>query len=84
MPQQKIHALISDLHERFADDLISPQQLDLMNQLKAHIHEKGEAGPVDPSLVETVEVLLTDIESEHPVAAGILRQVLDLFKNMGI
>lgn len=84
MPQEKIHALITDLHERFAGDLVSPEQQALMEQLQAHIHEKGEAGPVDPGLAETVEVLLADIEVEHPVAAGMLRQVLDLLKNIGI
>ena len=84
MPQQQIHALITDLHERFGDDLVSPEQQALMDQLQAHIHEKGEADPADPGLAETVELLLNDIETEHPVAAGILRQVLDLLKNIGI
>ncbi len=84
MPQEKIRALISDLHERFADDLVSPQQQALLQQLQAHMHEMDAAEPADPNFLDTADMLLAEIETDHPVAAGILRQAMELLKNMGI
>jgi hypothetical protein len=84
MPKHQIHALITDLHERFADDLVSPEQQALLQQLQLHIHEMGEADPVDTNFVDTVDLLLAETETEHPVVAGMLRQVLELLRNMGI
>jgi len=84
MPKQKVQALISDLHERFGDDLTSPQQEDLMHQLQTHIHELGEKEPVEPSFLEAVEIYLAEIEGEHPKAAVVVRQLLDTLKNIGV
>lgn len=84
MPKQKASALISDLHERFGDDVVSAQQQNLMAQLQAHIHEIGEEDPVEPSFLEAVEVFLNDIEEDHPQAAGVVKQLLDTLKNIGI
>lgn len=84
MPKQQAKALISDLHERFGDDVVSSQQKALMDQLNAHIHDIGESDPVEPSFLEAVEVFLNDIEEDHPQAAGVVKQLLDTLKNIGI
>tara|TARA_R110002072_G_scaffold172728_5_gene327057 strand:- start:1417 stop:1674 length:258 start_codon:yes stop_codon:yes gene_type:complete len=84
MPKQKAEHLITDLHERFAGDIISPEQLALLEQVKAHIHNMDEAEPADPTFLESVEQLVTEIEVEHPTAASVLEQVLSTLKNIGI
>jgi hypothetical protein len=84
MPKQKAEHLITDLHERFADELISPEQSALLEQVKNHIHNMNESEPVDPTFLETVEQLVAEIEVEHPTAASILEQILNILKNVGI
>lgn len=84
MPKQKVEHLITDLHERFADDLTSPEQIALLDQVKSHIHNMNEAEPADPSFLETVEQLVAEIEVEHPTAATILEQILNTLKNIGV
>lgn len=84
MPKQKAEHLITDLHERFAGDFTSPEQIALLDQVKNHIHNMNEVEPVDPSFLETVEQLVTEIENDHPTAAAILEQILNTFRNIGI
>lgn len=84
MPKEKAAALISDLHERFADDETSPQQDEMMAKLQAHIHELGENDPVEPSFIDAVELLLADIETDHPKAAAVTRQLLETLRNIGV
>ena len=84
MPKARAAALITDLHERFADDETSPQQKELMAQLQAHIHELGENDPVEPSFIDAMELLLADIETDHPKAAAVTRQLLETLRNIGV
>ena len=84
MPKEQASALISDLHDRFGDDVVSAQQQQLMVQLQAHIHEIGEQDPVEPGLMEAVELFLVDMEDQHPQAAGVVKQLLDTLKNIGV
>ena len=84
MPKQKAEHLITDLHERFADDLTSPEQLELLQQVKSHIHSMNEEEPVDPTFLGSVEGLVAEMELEHPTAASILEQLLNTLKNIGI
>ncbi|KZY37965.1 hypothetical protein A3752_06650 [Oleiphilus sp. HI0081] len=84
MPKEKVAHLITDLHERFGDELVSPQQQSLLEQVKTHAHEMDEAEPADPNFLELVETLVAEVEAEHPRAAAILEQMLDTLKNIGI
>tara|TARA_B100001063_G_C16614136_1_gene477275 strand:+ start:444 stop:698 length:255 start_codon:yes stop_codon:yes gene_type:complete len=84
MPKQKAEHLITDLHERFADDITSSEQLALLEQVKLHIHNMNEQEPADPTFLESVEQLVAEMEVEHPTAASILEQLLNTLKNIGI
>ena len=84
MPKKQASNLISELHERFGDEVTSSQQEDLMMRLNAHIHDLGEDDPVDPSMLDAVELYLTELENDHPQAAGVVRQLLETLKNIGI
>jgi len=84
MPKQKVQHLISELHDRFSDDLASPQQQQLLAQLQSHIHNMDDAEPVEPSFLETLDLLVAEVEIEHPHIASTLGQVIDTLKNIGI
>jgi len=84
MPKQKAQALISDLHDRFGDDLTSPQQRELMSKLQSHIHNMDEKEPVEPGFLEALEVFITEIEDEHPRAATVVGQILETLRNIGV
>lgn len=84
MPKQTLKTLISTLHDRFGDDLTSPQQQQLIKALENHIHAKNASAPLDPSVQETLGLLLEDVEVQHPQAAAIIREVMETLKNMGI
>lgn len=84
MPKQQAQNLITELHERFADDEVSAQQADLMMRLNAHIHELGEEDPVDPSMLDAVELYMGEVEADHPQVAAVVKQLLETLKNIGI
>ncbi|WP_156491507.1 hypothetical protein, partial [Oleiphilus sp. HI0123] len=63
MPKEKVAHLITDLHERFGDELVSPQQQSLLEQVKTHAHEMDEAEPADPNFLELVETLVAEVEA---------------------
>jgi hypothetical protein len=84
MSQATIKNLITSLHERFGDDLTSPQQQQLMEKLNLYSHKLDQKEPVDPDIKETLELLLEELEVQHPQAAGIIRQVIEALGNMGI
>jgi hypothetical protein len=84
MPKQTLQNLMSSLHDQFGDDVISPQQQQLMQDLESHIHGMDEAEPADPNIQETLTLLLDDVEERHPQSAAIIREVMEALKNMGI
>ena len=76
--------MITTLHDRFGDELISPQQQQLLQNLKNHIHAVDEKDPLDPDFQDSLNLLLEEVESGHPKAAEILREVIKILNNMGI
>ena len=84
MPIDNLKALIIDLHDSFGDDETSPQQQQLMQQLKTYVHDIDTAEPVPPSLIESAEILLDEVEEGYPQTAAIIRQVIKALGNMGI
>ncbi len=84
MPKQTLENLITTLHERFADDLVSPQQKQLIQAIESHIHDSDGVEPADPNIQETLALLVEDIEEQHPQTAAIVREVMEALKNMGI
>jgi len=85
MPKEQAKALIGEWHERFFENAeTSVQQKDLMMRLDAHIHELSEQDPVDPTMMDAVELYLTELESDHPQAATVVRQLLETLKNIGV
>ena len=81
MAKGKIENLITQLHETFGDDQTSSQQEQLMQQVQLHMHNWGEPDPPDPTIADTFEMLLEEIEEDHPKAAAIVRQIVDTLKS---
>ena len=84
MPGDNLKALISDLHDSFGDDRTSPLQQQLMQQLHNYAHDIDQAEPVQPSLVESAEMLLVEMDEDYPHAAAIIRQLINTLGNNGI
>ncbi len=82
MAKKKIENLISQMHETFGDDQPSPQQEQLMQQLQLHMHNWGEPDPPDPTIADTVEMLVEEFNEDHPKAAAIMRQILEAFRGI--
>ena len=84
MPKQKVQHLITELHDRFGDDLEGPQQQQLLAQLQNHIHSLDDSETVEPSFIESLDLLVAEVEIEHPHVASILTQIIETLKNIGI
>lgn len=84
IPLNTVQTLISDLHDRFGAELTSPQQQELLQKLHANAHRIGESEPVDFDVEDTLNILLDDIETQHPKATEIIREVMVILNNMGV
>ncbi|CAA0082034.1 Uncharacterised protein [Halioglobus japonicus] len=84
MPIDNLKSLIQDLHDSFGDDETSAQQQALLQQLHNYAHDIDKAEPTPPSVVESAEILLEEVEEDYPQAAAIVRQVINALSNMGI
>ncbi|PCJ20482.1 MAG: hypothetical protein COB04_04305 [Gammaproteobacteria bacterium] len=84
MGREDIETLISELHNQLVIDECSPQQLELMDKMNAHMHDWDGPEPIDPGLKEVLEILVTDVEVTHPKAAVVIHEMLDALMRMGI
>lgn len=84
MPRQHLENLITRLHEEFSPGQSSPQQQQLLEGLKHHLHNADEQVPADPSLKDSANLLLESLEVEHPQAAGILREIVETLGRLGL
>jgi hypothetical protein len=80
----KIENLMSRLHQQFGDVELTSQQQQLMDDMKRHLHNRGEPEPAVPDLRESVELLIEEIREEHPRAAKTAQEILHMLGNMGI
>ncbi|MEZ5539586.1 MAG: DUF4404 family protein [Pseudomonadales bacterium] len=80
MPKQQLENLMTRLHETFASSEVSPQQQQLMADLQRHI----ATGKGDPSLHDSANVLLEELEIDHPKAAAVLREIIETLGRLGL
>ncbi len=62
---------------------ISDSQRALLIQLKNHLHNIGDPEPRELSLDESMDILLLDVEREHPNTAALIRSTLNTLENIG-
>ena len=83
MPKHHIEGLITQLHDRFADSDTSPEQEAMLARMKSQLAEwEGPKPPEDFS--ETAEMLLQEVEEEHPKAAGLVREIINALNSIGV
>ena len=83
MPKQHIEGLLSELHERFADSDTSPQQEAMLQQMRGELAD-WEGPKPSQDFYETAEMLLQDIEEDHPTAARLVREIINTLNNIGV
>ncbi|MDN3647323.1 DUF4404 family protein [Reinekea marina] len=84
MPKTELKSLFQRLREKLPESEASPTQQMLMEKIQYHLHDEGEADPAEPNLRESVEILLDEIEAEHPKSAAIARNILETLAAIGI
>jgi hypothetical protein len=84
MPRQHLDNLITRLHQEFSPDQTSQQQQQLLEELQKHVHQIDQPGPEDPSPKDTANLLLENLEIEHPTAAGIVREIIETLGRLGL
>lgn len=84
MPTQKIESLMTELNEYFGNATPSPEQQRMLEELAEHMHAVDEQGPVDPTPLETIELLLEQIGEDHPKTSAVLSELLQTLKNIGV
>ena len=83
MPKQHIEGLLGELHDRFADSDTSPQQEAMLAQMQSQLAEwEGPKPPED--FEETAELLLQEVEEDHPLASKIIREIITTLGNIGV
>ena len=84
MPRQHLENLISRLHQEISPNQSSPQQQALLDSLQQHLHPQNTPAPADPTLMDTANAVLENLEIEHPQAAGILREIIETLGRLGL
>lgn len=85
MPQEKVRNLITQMHEMYGDEEPSAAQRRLMEQLELHTHPKGTKDQYgEPVPLDTLEMLVEEMAAEHPRTAGVMREILETLKNIGV
>ena len=84
MSKLKLENLITQLHDQFGDDEVSPLQAQLIKTMESHIHTRNEPDFEDPDLRETAELLLQNVELDHPKAAEVIRGILKVLGDIGV
>lgn len=84
MPKKELKSLFQRLRDHFPEGDASVQQQMLMEKIAFHLHEDGSPDPVDPGIRDSVELLIEEIENEHPKSAAIARNILETLANIGI
>jgi len=87
MSQKKVKLLLDKLTSELETTKINAETRDMLQTLESDIHvlldeESEEDNPA--SLMETAELLEARFASEHPIAGGFLRELIDALARMGV
>jgi len=84
MPEQKLKSLFQRLRDNLPEGEASAQQKMLMDQIQFHVHNDDEPDPEDPNFRTSVELLIDDIETDHPKSAAVAKNILETLAAIGI
>lgn len=84
MPTKHITGLVTQLHDQLTSSETSPEQEALLLQLHSQL-ENWEGPPApDGSIVSTAELVLEELEDNHPQLALVVREIIDALGRIGI
>jgi len=84
MPKQELKSLFQRLRDHLPEGEASAQQKMLMEQIQFHLHDDNAPDPTDPSIRNSVETLIEDIETDHPKSAAVAKNILETLAAIGI
>jgi len=84
MSKPHIEGLLTQLHERFATSETSTQQEELLRQLQGQLASWEGPAPPDGNVVSTAELLLAELEEDHPHLTGVVRELIAALGRIGI
>lgn len=84
MPKTELKSLFQRLRDHVPEGEASAQQQALINTIEYHIHDENEPDPAEPNLREAIELLIDDLEADHPQGAAVARNILETLANIGI
>ncbi|HIZ51223.1 MAG TPA: DUF4404 family protein [Candidatus Pseudomonas excrementavium] len=92
MADEQLQAQLESLQQTLNDPeiILSEEERSavqaLADNLEARllVSEAGEEGVADPSLVDSVNLLIEEFSERHPTLAGTLQNVVQSLSNMGI
>lgn len=85
MNETELKQLLTQLHQALAETTsLSPESQQLARDLDDDIHRVLQGGEADTSLTERAAALEAQFAANHPVAEGVLREIIDALGKMGI
>lgn len=94
MPSEKLKSLLEELHKELASgESLDEETKNLLSNVSTDINtiieKRGSEGEAvgdegEPTPTETLEVLFEYFEEDHPQAASIVRQLVQVLNNIGI
>lgn len=84
MARPHIDGLLTQLHERFATSETSAQQEELLRQLQGQLASWEGPTPPDGNVVSTAELLVAELDEDHPHLSAIVRELLAALARIGI
>jgi hypothetical protein len=82
MTKENLSQLVTELADNTAG--MSEKQRQLLESVERHIHKWDEPEPIDPSIMEILEVLMRDIENDHPKASAITERCIEVLRSIGV
>lgn len=84
MPEKELDSLVQRLREHLPESGMSEQQQRLLNQVQYHIHETEKPDQADINLRQSVELLINEIEADHPQGVAVAKKILEALAAIGI
>ena len=84
MTTEKITGLVTQLHDHITTNVTSPEQEALLLQLHSQLANWEGAPAPDGSPVSTAELLLEELDDNHPQLSLVIREIIDALARIGI
>jgi len=84
MASQDLNNLLANVRKHLPEGEISEQQKALLQKIQFHTHEEGTPDPVEPNVIQSVEMLIDELEADHPLGVAAAKKLLQALNAMGI